>query len=81
MRREIGECFQTLGALLRGRSFLVGDSFTRADLAVGSMIDQLRLEELTPDLAAEIGAIPEIVAWNDRIHELVPNAASPNAGE
>lgn len=75
VRQEFRECLDALVGLLEGKVFLVGDTFTRADLSVVAMLDQLRLPQLSPDAAAEIESRPALVAWLERVHRLVPNAA------
>lgn len=74
VRRELGECLDTLEVLLQGRRFLVGDRLSRADLAVAAVVDQMDEPRLTPDVAAEVRRRPGIVAWLDRVHEKAPCA-------
>ena len=74
VRRELAECLDTLEELLRGRSYLVGDRLSRADLAVAAVVDQMDEDQLTPETAAEVRRRPGIVAWLDRVHESAPCA-------
>jgi glutathione S-transferase len=74
VRRELAECLDALEVLLRGRSYLVGDRLSRADLAVAAVVDQMDEPKLTPDTAAEIRQRPGIAAWLDRVHESAPCA-------
>ncbi|MCP3978262.1 MAG: glutathione S-transferase family protein [bacterium] len=74
VRRELYECLDNVAELLRAGPFLVGDRISRADISVGSMLDQLSCELLTPQEAGEIRARPEIPAWLDRLHEVAPSA-------
>jgi glutathione S-transferase len=74
VRRELAECLDALEVLLRGRSYLVGDRLSRADLAVAAVVDQMDEPRLTPDAAAEVRRRPGIVAWLDRVHETAPCA-------
>ena len=55
-----------------GREFLVGDSLTRADIAVGAEIDQARLRLFTPDLADEIERRSGLMAWLERVLAVAP---------
>ncbi len=75
IRREYGECLDSLVDLLGENEYLVGNSLTRADLAVCAVLDQLRMASLTPREASEIEARQKIVTWMARVHELLPNAA------
>ena len=72
--RELVECLDALEVVLRGRSFLVGDGLSRADLAVAAIVDQIDEPRLTPDTAAEVRRRPGIVAWLDRVHQTAPSA-------
>ena len=77
VRRERSECFQALAVLLRAGPWLAGERISRADLTVAAFCDQFMLAEITPDLAAELAALPEVVEWLERVHERAPNAARP----
>ena len=72
VRRELSDCLDALEALLSGRSYLVGDRLSRADLAVAAVIDQMDEPRLTPDAVALVRSRPGIVSWLDRVHETVP---------
>jgi len=74
VRRELSECLDALEVMLRGRSWLVGDRQSRADLAVAAVVDQMDEPRLTPDAAAEVRRRPGIVAWLDRVHQTAPCA-------
>jgi glutathione S-transferase len=74
VRRELAECLDALEVFLQGRSYLVGDRLSRADLAVAAVVDQMDEPRLTPDTAAEVRRRPCIVAWLDRVHESAPCA-------
>jgi glutathione S-transferase len=76
VRREAAECLQALAQLLSSSAWLAGKRLSRADIAGCACLDQYRLRQLTPDLAAAIEAHPQIVEWMDRVHELAPSAAS-----
>lgn len=77
VEREFEVALDALAVLLDGRDYLVGARLTHADLAVCAMIDQLRIERLTPAAAARIAARAPIVTWAERVHRLAPNAAEP----
>lgn len=77
VRRELSEAFGNLESLLEGRSFLVGDRLSRADIAVAACLDQYRIPELTPETRAETDALPRLSAWLQRVHEVAPNVAEP----
>jgi glutathione S-transferase len=74
VRRELAECLDALEELLQGRSYLVGDRLSRADLAVAAVVDQMDEPRLTPDVAVEVRRRPRIVAWLDRVHQSAPCA-------
>jgi len=74
VRRELAECLDALEVLLQGRTYLVGDRLSRADLAVAAVVDQMDEPRLTPDTAAEVRRRPCTVAWLDRVHETAPCA-------
>jgi glutathione S-transferase len=74
IRRETSECLQAVSTLLSAGPWLVGDRLTRADIAVCACLDQYRLKQLTPAVAAEIESHKAIVDWADRVHELAPAA-------
>lgn len=72
VRREFSESLDALDARVEGREFLVGDSLTRADIAVGAEIDQARLRLFTPDLADEIERRSGLMAWLERVLAVAP---------
>lgn len=74
VRRELAECLDALEVLLSGRSYLVGDRLSRADLAVAAVVDQMDEPRLTPDAAAEVRRRAGIVSWLERVHETAPCA-------
>lgn len=69
VRRELAECLDALEVMLRGRTYLVGDRLSRADLAVAAIVDQMDEPRLTPDAAADVRRRPGIAAWLDRVHQ------------
>lgn len=75
VRRELDECLDAIEVLLHAGPFVVGDQITRADLAIACILDQLLLERLNPDVAAEIRARTELMDWLERVHERAPSAA------
>ena len=75
VEREFDECLNAIESLLEGRSWLAGTDPSRADLAVGAVIDQLRILRLTPRVAHRIDARPSLRAWLDRLRTLVPSVA------
>ena len=77
VRRELQTCLQSIETLLSFQPYLVGERISRADLAVAAVLDQVHLELLTPDCAAEIDRHPQISTWLERLHRQVPNQAEP----
>jgi glutathione S-transferase len=75
VRAEFFERLDMLEDLLDGEQFLCGEQLTRADLAVLGLVDQMAHPELPPDLSHEVEARPNLVAWQTRVHKLVPSAA------
>jgi len=67
VRRETSECLDALEAILAESRFLVGESCTRADIAVYSVVAQMRERSLTPELADEIDRRLELATWCDRV--------------
>jgi len=72
VRRELSDCLDALEALVSGRSYLVGDRLSRADLAVAAVIDQLDEPRLTPDAVVLVRGRAGIMRWLDRVHASVP---------
>ncbi|MEQ8767416.1 MAG: glutathione S-transferase family protein [Planctomycetota bacterium] len=63
-KAELGTVFEYLDRSLSGRSFLVGDCFTLADLAFMSRLQLLPLLELElPE------SLPNVRAWRDRLEK------------
>ena len=71
----LDECVATSEQLLPGGPGIAGPDASRADLAVCAVLDQLRIERLTPDTARTIDARPALSAWTDRLHVRAPSAA------
>ena len=74
VRRETAECLEALDALLEPGPYLVGDTLSRADIAVAATVDQMRIEALTPELARAVEAHPRVITWLDRVHADAPPA-------
>ena len=74
VRRELVECLDALEVLLGGKTYLVGERLTRADLAVAAIVDQMSDARLTPEVANECQSRPAIVTWLDLVHEKAPCA-------
>lgn len=74
VRREFTRGLDGLAAVVSEEPFLVGERFTHADLAVAAVVDQLRVEKLTPWAASEIGARESILSWIERVRAHVPDA-------
>jgi glutathione S-transferase len=75
VRRELDECLTTIEEMLAIGPWLAGPDPSRADLAVCALLDQLGVDQLTPDVARAIESRPVLRAWADRVHALAPNAA------
>jgi glutathione S-transferase len=75
VEREFDECLTTIEQMLAVGPWLAGPDPSRADLAVCAVLDQLRIERLTPDAASAIGARSALREWTDRLHVLAPSAA------
>ncbi len=75
--RETSECLDALAALLEGRAWLVGSAYSRADLAVGALVDQMNMPELTPELAELVRGRPTVLRWLERVLEVTPSVARP----
>lgn len=73
--RETAECLDALSALLEGREWLVGSGFSRADLSVGALVDQMAMPELTPELAELVRARPAVQRWLERVLDVTPSVA------
>jgi len=63
VRKELGECFESVEALLEGQDYLVGSNLSRADISVFAIFDQLSEERLTPIARKEIDKFPNISKW------------------
>ena len=72
VRRELAACLDALEELLRGRSYLVGDRLSRADLSVAASVTQMDEPRLTPDVAADVRRRPAIVDWLERVNAVAP---------
>ncbi len=81
VEREFAECLDAIESLLVGGSWLAGPEPSRADLAVGSIVDQLRIARLTPDVARRIEARSRILSWVERLRTIVPNFAETRSAE
>ena len=75
--RETAECLDALDTMLEGRQWLVGDTYSRADLSVGALVDQMNMPELTPEMAALVPARPNLTSWLQRVLEVTPSVARP----
>jgi glutathione S-transferase len=73
---EFRNALDRLDARLAARSFLVGESLSRADLAVICILDQLLSETIPPGLMSELESRPALRAWRERVHALTPSAAN-----
>lgn len=73
---EFRNALDRLDARLEVRDFLVGDALSRADLAVVCILDQLMSDVIPLGLDSELESRPALRAWRDRVHAIVPSAAS-----
>ncbi len=73
--KELGSALDTLVQLLADRPFLLGKEFSRADLSLCALLDQMDLPELTPGPSAMVRARPGLAAWRLRVRALCGNAA------
>jgi glutathione S-transferase len=75
--RETAECLDALATMLERREWLVGNAYSRADLAVGALVDQMNMPELTPEMARLVTERPVLVGWLARLLEVTPSVARP----
>jgi len=75
VERELDECLATIELMLSTGPWLAGPDPSRADLAVCAVLDQLRIERLTPGVARTIESRAGICAWTERLHARAASAA------
>ena len=77
-RETLERSIDRLSAHMEGRSFLVGDNFSRADLAAAALLAPLRMpdayglswpEKLPEDFQKLVSDFASQLAWVDRIYE------------
>ncbi|KAA3614521.1 MAG: glutathione S-transferase family protein [Planctomycetota bacterium] len=75
VHRELRTCLESLETVLQDQTWLAGPEISRGDLAVAAVIDQLRVETLTPWSAQQVSQFPAILAWLQKVHQKAPCAS------
>ncbi len=79
VRRELERCLDDLEAILGMQPFVVGESFSRADISIFAVIEQLLDATINPIEAGLVERRPIVMAWCERIRGVLSGEVPPEA--
>lgn len=75
VRQELQDALALLDGWVSGRDYLAGDRFSRADLSVAAMLDQIVHPVVPPALVDAVAPFSHLQAWRERVRASAGTAA------